>query len=253
MNFSGFRATIIFFRVAPLIRMKTFQSFILATCLHTLATGTLPADTLRFRDGRKLDGIILEEGERVRIRTRFGEYSFPRSDIVEITRAATREHLYEQKRAKLGENDADGHYALALWCKEQKLLQEMKVELELVLLLQPDHKDARAALGYRRVDGQWQLQRADGIPGVKSGEGDPGANTPQAEGLAGGEKNRGHSTASTAVSIRVGASAGAGDALSKKSGAGAPSGEAMPAAPVSAEARAEAAGLCREAEGALEQ
>jgi len=48
-----------------------------------------------------------------------------------------------------------GQWALAQWCLEQKLLSQRDVHLERVIELDPNHAEARRALGYSQVGGQW--------------------------------------------------------------------------------------------------
>jgi len=53
---------------------------------------------------------------------------------------------------------AAGQWAIAEWCKEQKLTDVRKQHLARILELEPDHRDARAALGYTKISGRWTTQ-----------------------------------------------------------------------------------------------
>jgi hypothetical protein len=55
-------------------------------------------------------------------------------------------------------NTAEGHWQMAEWCKEAGLLEERKRHLTQVVSLEPDHEEARGALGYMRVGSAWMTQ-----------------------------------------------------------------------------------------------
>jgi hypothetical protein len=52
-------------------------------------------------------------------------------------------------------NTVEDQLALAKWCKTAGLKDEWRAHLGNVLALNPDHAEARAALGYQLVDGVW--------------------------------------------------------------------------------------------------
>lgn len=55
---------------------------------------------------------------------------------------------------------AAGHLAVANWCREHGLLDQERAHLTRVLDLEPDHRTARARLGFRRVAGRWVSEEA---------------------------------------------------------------------------------------------
>jgi hypothetical protein len=61
---------------------------------------------------------------------------------------------YLQNREKY-RNTVEDQLALAKWCKTAGLKDEWRAHLGNVLALNPDHAEARAALGYQLVDGVW--------------------------------------------------------------------------------------------------
>ena len=61
---------------------------------------------------------------------------------------------YRRNREKYRETVED-QLALAKWCKNAGLLDQWRAHLGNVLALNPDHQEARALLGYQRVDGVW--------------------------------------------------------------------------------------------------
>jgi hypothetical protein len=52
----------------------------------------------------------------------------------------------------------EGHLELAGWCREKKLRKEERKHLEAVVLLDPDHVEARRLLGFQKVDGVWKTR-----------------------------------------------------------------------------------------------
>lgn len=67
----------------------------------------------------------------------------------------TKEETYEKRLAKLGDDDASGHYRLGLWCRRRKLPARATRQFEKTIAIDPDHKGARKQLGYLRYDDQW--------------------------------------------------------------------------------------------------
>jgi len=62
---------------------------------------------------------------------------------------------YEHKLEALDEDDAQDHFQLALWCKENRLYEEYREHLQKTLEIDPDHGIARNVLGYEKVGGVW--------------------------------------------------------------------------------------------------
>jgi len=142
---------------------------ILATAL--LCRPAVLPDVVHFKDGRKLEGEVKEEGDKVKITTRFGEYSFSRSQISKIVQTKNDREVYEEKRTAVGEEDALGHYALAMWCKLKGMKKEMKEHLVTVLVLDPEHELAHKALGHRKVGGRWMTEaEAKAVAKTEGGE-----------------------------------------------------------------------------------
>ncbi len=70
--------------------------------------------------------------------------------------------IYLERAAKLSQDDLPGHLSLAFWCREMKLNEEATREFRQVIALDPDHSEARKALGYRKVDGRWRTDGGNG-------------------------------------------------------------------------------------------
>jgi hypothetical protein len=124
--------------------------------LVTLSASVVLADVLVFKDGRQLEGTVVEETDAwVRIKTRFGTQKIDRSQIREILKGRTKEQEYSERRKALALDDLEGHVALALWCKDQKMLREAKEVWQMVLVIDPTHEAARRELGHIRYKDRW--------------------------------------------------------------------------------------------------
>ncbi|MBN2024540.1 MAG: HEAT repeat domain-containing protein [Pirellulales bacterium] len=65
----------------------------------------------------------------------------------------------EYEQVRLAHPDTvEGQWAVAEWCRERILSAQRETHLRRIIELDPDHRGARAALGYSRIDGKWQTQ-----------------------------------------------------------------------------------------------
>ncbi len=114
------------------------------------------ADTIHFVDGRKLEGkVISQNDDEVVIKTKYGTQVLDRSTIERIDRTKSEREQYEEKKAQVKDNDAEGHYQLGLWCKENGLPKETEAAFEKVIEINPNHAGARKELGYEKHEGKW--------------------------------------------------------------------------------------------------
>ncbi len=74
---------------------------------------------------------------------------------------------YQKQLAGVAKNDVDGHYRLALWCKENGLAAYGMRHHRAVVTLDPDHRASRRALGYEKIHERWvkgkELMKAKGF------------------------------------------------------------------------------------------
>ncbi|KKK50146.1 hypothetical protein LCGC14_3127940, partial [marine sediment metagenome] len=67
----------------------------------------------------------------------------------------------EEEYAKIRPSYPDtveGQWAIAQWCRENRLSRQRKTHLQRIIELDPDHVAARGALGYKSINGQWSTQ-----------------------------------------------------------------------------------------------
>ncbi|HUW58585.1 MAG TPA: tetratricopeptide repeat protein [Planctomycetota bacterium] len=123
--------------------------------LSLLFSTGLWADVVHLQDGRKIEGQVIDGGDVVKVVTRMGTVTLPKDQVVRIEKKKTAAEIYKEKAAELADDDAEAHYKLALWCKENRLGKERVAELNKVIEIDKDHVKARAALNYVQIDGKW--------------------------------------------------------------------------------------------------
>lgn len=142
---------------------------VLTAILLAAVAGAAPlwADTVVLKNGGKLEGIVQDLGDRVRVETGFGAMEFPRSMVGEILVSPTPLKEYRDRARGLAEGDVAGHFALGEWAQAHDLDSHARKEFERVLALDPNHEGARTKLGYEKVNDRWlthdEAQRARGL------------------------------------------------------------------------------------------
>lgn len=138
-----------------------------------IVSGRVSADVVQLRGGGQVEGAVkridpgkapyavVEVDDRVRV-------AIPES---QINRVAEAESLaeYRQKVASTPA-EAEQHYELARWCKQNQLNAQYRYHLQVTIKLDPDHSRARTALGYANDEGRWirlpDLQKSRGMIAV---------------------------------------------------------------------------------------
>ena len=113
------------------------------------------ADEVRLVRGGRIEGRIVDEGERVLVETRVGRVSVPRAEVASVTRVPGDLDVYEERRSKIADDDTAGLFRLAEWCSERGLGRQVRELCERVVEIDPDHEGARRRLGFRRFQGRW--------------------------------------------------------------------------------------------------
>ncbi len=125
----------------------------------------LLADVILFKDGTRLEGkVVHENADSVTVLfVRDGNeatVTYPRNRIDRIIPEDKTSHErlvdeYHQRAAAVGTGDVRGWWELATWAGERNLIKEREDALHRLLELDPNHEQARTALGFVRYDGQW--------------------------------------------------------------------------------------------------
>ncbi len=137
------------------MRRRILPAALLAALLG--APARAPADEVRTKDGRVLEGKVLEDGPAgVKIRLRFGgELTLRRDEVQAVERKDLPEEAVAKKRAALAPGDAEGLWRLALEARDLKLRKAFEGLVDEILRISPDHAGANEAKGRVKYDGRW--------------------------------------------------------------------------------------------------
>jgi hypothetical protein len=126
-----------------------------------LAAGGEPcrADTFFLSSGGRLEGKLLNPDEAPReqylIETpQGGRVTLAADQVERIETPSPEKQRYLELLPRMPAT-VDGLWKMAEWCRENGLDAEREEHLEQLLTLDPEHKGARLALGYNKVDGRW--------------------------------------------------------------------------------------------------
>jgi hypothetical protein len=95
-------------------------------------------------DGRLLPGELSEDGTSYLLKQQAGTLRLARKQVEGVFDSI--EAIFKYKRDRIAENDPDEHRKLALWCLTHRLNAEARAELEQVLSLNPNDRQARAQM-----------------------------------------------------------------------------------------------------------
>jgi hypothetical protein len=131
-----------------------------ALCTILFCTSTR-ADIFVLQTAGQVRGELLNREESPRknyvVHTSEGAtITLDRSQVKQIIPQSEANEEFEKIRPTLADTPED-QWKLAEWCRERKLSKERQGILEHILELDPNHKQARGALGYTQRDGQWLL------------------------------------------------------------------------------------------------
>ena len=128
-----------------------------------LSIPAVRADVLILKHGGRVEGELLNPEETPRrtylIKTLEGaKLSVAPNQVDRVVEKSEAERKYEAFVSKLPDTVA-AHWDAAERCSKVGLLAEQRLfHLEQVVRLDPNHEDARHALGYSRIDGKWVRQ-----------------------------------------------------------------------------------------------
>jgi len=136
---------------------RTLLPLLAPAFLAALAADAAHADFVYTRTGPPVEGRVLEDGPSgVKVNPYYSQnplmtwevVTIPRAQVVKVIldRPKEREYLFRAARLEHA-TDARKHYELFLWCEEQKLKTQARVQAELALEADPAHEGARKALG----------------------------------------------------------------------------------------------------------
>ena len=130
------------------------------------------AETFRLNSGREIEGRLLNADERPRRTYRIrlatgGDVTLDAEDLDKVIPPSPNKQRYLDLLKKMPSDTAKMHWIMAEECEKLRLKKERKLHLERVIALDPNHEEARRALGYKKTsNGKWatleQLKAAEG-------------------------------------------------------------------------------------------
>src|SRR5262245_43750152 len=120
------------------------------------------AEVFVLKSGGQIEGQSLnpqrERGQPYQVRTSDGVQLVLAENLVQ--RVVVKSDLVKQYEAALQrlQNTADSQWQMAEWCREVGLIEQRRRHLQAVIALDPNHEEARKALGFAKIGGKWLTQ-----------------------------------------------------------------------------------------------
>jgi hypothetical protein len=117
------------------------------------------ADTFVLHNGGRVEGELLNPDEKPRksyvVQTDDGaKITLDAEQVAKVVQFSAAQREYEKIRPTFADTVED-QWELAEWCRKEKLLPERFAHLERLIAIDPDHAQARRALGFYQMNGQW--------------------------------------------------------------------------------------------------
>jgi hypothetical protein len=143
----------------PLGRIMRQTIGSIAAIALLLAANSALADVFILSAGGRLEGELLNPDEKPRktYQVELAEGSRITLDAAQVEKVQSvkpDEQEYEKVRRQYADT-VEGQWALAKWCLQKKLLPQRDAALQRVVELDPNHAEARHALGYSLVGNEW--------------------------------------------------------------------------------------------------
>lgn len=117
------------------------------------------ADVWVMRSGGRIEGEWINRtapaAEPYHVRTAAGSVVAVQRRDVETVVSQRPDEVSYQRLAPTVPDTVEAQWKLALWCRDHHLDDERATHLQRILELNPEHVEARRALGYTQVGGQW--------------------------------------------------------------------------------------------------
>jgi hypothetical protein len=122
------------------------------------------AEVFVLTSGGRISGELLNRQENPRKQYLVkvageGQITLAASQVEHVLNRRPEEEEYDKIRPAYPDT-IEGQWALAEWCRQQKLPVERETHLKRIIELDPNHAGARRALGYVQIEGQWTTQDA---------------------------------------------------------------------------------------------
>jgi hypothetical protein len=136
-----------------------FSTICIVCALLLAAAPVALGDVFILTNGGRIEGELANPDEKPRRTYEVqmaggGRVTLEAAQVEKVVTVRADQHEYERIRHQYPDT-VEGQWALAQWCLQQRLLSQRDTHLERVIELDPNHAEARRALGYSQVDGKW--------------------------------------------------------------------------------------------------
>jgi hypothetical protein len=138
---------------------RNFRGAALVTCAVLLVAAPALADVVHLKSGGRVEGVVADEGDALRVTHRFGTVVVKKADVAGIEKKATVEERYAERRRTADPADPDDLVELGHWCRENGWESQAVKEFEAALRMDADHRGAHTALGHEYFEGAWRTER----------------------------------------------------------------------------------------------
>jgi len=140
--------------------MAKFRRGIAILAALAISAGHLSALEVLLYNGQRYAGEVRLNPDTVFVKVDKTTYKVPRGSVKAIKLFGAEQLEYERRKAQLVET-AETHFAFARWLESKFQYAEAENYYQSTIQLDPEHKEAREALGYKREDGKWVLSEED--------------------------------------------------------------------------------------------
>lgn len=142
--------------------MRAFLAISLA-----LVAASAAADVVHLKDGRTLEGTVVDDGARYAVTDRDRTHVVRKSEVARVESKPSFMDEYARRLESLPADDAEAVFEFGRWLEQNDWPSRARRAYEEVLELDPEHRGARRALGYRLYEGAWlspeEIQRRNGL------------------------------------------------------------------------------------------
>ncbi len=139
------------------------RAAVVAGALVVMLGGNACADVFVLNSGGSIEGEWLNRDEqpltRYELRQGGVKLVLPLSQVKEAIRQSPVEQEYVRRAPGVGDT-VEGQWELAEWCRKSGLTKQREAHLRRIVELNPNHQQARFALGYQFLKGEW-ITRSD--------------------------------------------------------------------------------------------
>ena len=144
------------------LAIRTLAVALIGAIVGLAAPRRATADVFHLSNGGRIEGKLLNPDQRPRanyiVKSGLGAtLTLAQDQVTRVDVKSAMESRYEARLRTLP-NTVEAHLDMARRCKLAKLEEQRIFHLEQVLVLDPEHKESRYALGYSQIEGKWMRQ-----------------------------------------------------------------------------------------------